>query len=144
MGEMSFFEIDVAGKQDNWASFPSTVWQNTTGEDIAVTNIFMQMVGADQLVGELAAWLYTGKTFPADATSNEKLLASFGVEVYVNPSQPLIKEVRFNPGDQITVLQGAWLVFGTNAGPVNLPSGGTSPAISYVASVQCYYKKSGT
>jgi hypothetical protein len=135
MGELTLMELDVQGTQDNWKSFPIASWTNNLGYDISLKIIYMQLVGADQLVGELAMWLIHGSAWPPPATS---LFASFGAELYTNPNQPVIKSVDF--GDhQITVKNGSAISLVTNAGPLNLPGGGQSPPLTYVASAQLYY-----
>lgn len=139
MGEMALLELDVQGIQNNWATFPLASWTNNLGFDIAIKSIHMQLVGADQLVGELALWVGIGNAWPLN-----EVFSSFGAELYTNPSTPIIKQVYFDDPDQITIPHGTTVSIVTNAGPCNLPGGGTTPAITYVAAAQMYYKKAGT
>lgn len=139
MAELSLAELDIQGQQDNWATFPISTWTNTLGYDIQIKNIYLQFVGADQLIGEFACWLVKGTAWPPQAP----MIASFGAELYSNPILPVTKPISFGE-DYITIPNNTAVSLVTNAGPVNLPNGTKSPALVYVASAQFYYKQAGT
>lgn len=134
MAERKFVQITVSGVQDGWKTFPMASWTNNTGADIAIKHIGFEFVGADQLVGEFGSWLIWDKVWPP----TNGWIEEFGAELYSNPTEPVAKSVDYG-ADQVTVKAGGTISLVTNAGPVNLPGGGQSQGLSYVAVAEISY-----
>lgn len=105
-----YVNIDVQDTCVNWSTFPTKEWVNDTGQTIEITDTTMAFASAASLVGEMGMWV--------TRTGRPAFLYSYGVEVYMPPSQPLISVEKPEKDARYTLLPGESIVVMTNCGPV--------------------------